>query len=492
MIPFGEWLPDLPELNNPGATIATNAIPLVSSYTQWRQLNAFSTALDGRPRGGISAKNSSAVVVTYCGTNDKLYRLIDAAMTDASKAGGYHLTGDEVWEFAVWGNQVIAVAITDPVQAIAIGGTSFADLLTSTRKPKARHIAAVRDFVVLGNVTDSVDGDMPNRVWWSAINNSANFDPADATQCDFQDLQGPGQEVQKVIGGEYGVILQRRAIQRMTYEGPPTIFRFDQVETLRGAVCPGGVAALGNLVFYLSDDGFYAFDGSASQPIGQGKVDRSFWNDVDPANLNRISCVIDPINSLVAWAYPGPGNNGGRPNKMLLFNWKAARWSRCEGEVEAVFQPATSTYSLDGLDAVKGPNIDADPGFLVDDPQFQGGTLSLGGFDAGNKFGYFNCVPATAILETGEAEIADGRRAFISGVRPVVNGADPLQMTVQAGTRNLQTDNVTWSSAAGINPITGKADMRIAAQFLRGRVIIPGGFTHASGVAPDIKPEGLR
>ena len=46
-VPFGEWLPDLPDHINPGATEAKNVYPAVNSYRPWKSITqATVNALD--------------------------------------------------------------------------------------------------------------------------------------------------------------------------------------------------------------------------------------------------------------------------------------------------------------------------------------------------------------------------------------------------------------------------------------------------------------
>lgn len=238
VIPFAEWTPDLPDLENPGATVATNVIPDFKSYRPVPDINAYGTALDTICRGAVSVGNNAGTTYTYAGDTAKLYE-VRAATTDRSKSGGYSTGDDELWRFAHWGGTVIATNFTNPVQSIAHGGSAFADLITSTLKPKARHVAVIGDFVVLGNTTDAVDGAKPARVWWSGINDSADFQPSAATQSDNQGLDETGGWVQAIVSGaDYGVVFQERAIHRMSYAGSPLVFQFDKVESSRGLLAP--------------------------------------------------------------------------------------------------------------------------------------------------------------------------------------------------------------------------------------------------------------
>ena len=148
IIPFGEYLPDLPALGNPGATVAKNVIPHLAGYKPLSSLVTFSGALTARCQGAFSAIDTAGVTNVYAGDATSLYRLTDVTWTDASQSGAYTVSSDQAWNFVRWNNDVLAANVTDPVQKITMGGTTFGDLFTSTLKPKARHMAVVRDFLV--------------------------------------------------------------------------------------------------------------------------------------------------------------------------------------------------------------------------------------------------------------------------------------------------------------------------------------------------------
>jgi hypothetical protein len=58
-IKFGEWLPDLPEFNNPGLVEAKNCIPVDDSYTDFPVLAVSGSALAAAPLGAFAAVDDS-------------------------------------------------------------------------------------------------------------------------------------------------------------------------------------------------------------------------------------------------------------------------------------------------------------------------------------------------------------------------------------------------------------------------------------------------
>ena len=108
----------------------------------------------------------------------------------------------------------------------------------------------------------------PYRARWSGIGDATSWAVSATTQADFQDIMDMG-SITGLVGGEYATILMEKGIVRASYIGSPLIFQFDNVETRRGCKVPGSVANVGHFVFYLSDDGFYMFNGQTSKAIGR-------------------------------------------------------------------------------------------------------------------------------------------------------------------------------------------------------------------------------
>jgi len=484
ILPFGEYLPDLPDFQNQGATVAKNVVPLISSYGQMKGLNPLSGAIDARARGGISLRDTIGNSQAYVGDATKLYGLEIMDFNDYSKSGGYTTSTDELWEFAKWGNTVIATNFSDDIQVITVGDTTFADL--GGTPPKARHINVIRDFVVVGNTYDATDGNVPNRVRWSGINNSETWAVSAATQSDYQDLQGNGGWVQKIVGGEYGVVFQERAIWRMTYIGSPAVFQFDEVEPNRGTPAPNSVTRFGDTIFYLGIDGFYKMEnGVRSTPIGTNKVDDTFFADLDETYYDRVSAAVDTTQTLVYWSYAGAGNTDGRPNKLMIYNWTTGKWSTAEIDTEYLFNYSPQGYTLDSLDNVS-TSLD-DLNHSLDSRAWTGTSSVLGCFNADNKLCDFTGSALDATLETTEAQPVDNARAVITSLRPITDGT----ATVQLGARENQADSVTWSADTALNSI-GEANIRSSSRYHRARVNITGGFNHAQGVEPTIVPQGKR
>jgi hypothetical protein len=481
IIPFGEYLPDLPDFNNPGSTIAKNVIPAGDSYQSFPSQTVYSNALGARCIGAFSTKDADGNTVNFTADANKLYRMASAAYADVSKVGGYTTGTDENWFFTRHNNRLIATNYNDNIQTFTVNTSSnFSDL--SVNAPRARYIATIGNFIVVGNTFDSIDGNVPNRVRWSGLDDPTAWTVSATTQADYQDLNVSNGWIRAVVSGEYGVIFQERAIVRMEYVGSPLVWRFSEVETGKGTMSPNSVVKAGNIIFYLGIDGFYAFDGNRSIPIGANKVDQTFFDEIDLGYLARVYGTADFDKQVIYWAYPATGNTSGRANKILCYNYapnSKNRWTFIDGiDIELFYTSLSEGYTLDTLDTVSG-SLDVLTTSL-DSRVWTGENYILSGFNSDHKQINFTGPAMTATLETAEFQAFPGNRATITLVRPLVNGSSST-ITVQAGTRNVQTSDVSYGATFSPNS-TGDCPIRSNARYHRLRVNISGGFDQVQGI----------
>ncbi len=485
MIEFGEYLPDLPPLENKGLAIAQNVIPATRGYIPVPLPAQLSdNVIDARPQGAFSARGlaaSDGAIYTFVGNESKLYSFDANSFTDVSVAGGYSTDEEETWEFAQWGNTVIATNFDDPLQVKTLGGGDFANL--GGTPPKARHITTVDNFLVVGNTWDSSDGFVPYRVRWAGIGTSTSWAVSASTQADFQDLRNEAGYIQKVVGGEFGVIFQERAITRMSYIGSPLVFQFDEIESRRGCLAPNSVIKVGNDIAFLSQDGFYMFNGNQTIPIGDGKINKTFFREVDISKLHLMSVALYPQENVIAWSYASINTEGDFPDKILFFNYSEnspRRWSYANLEHSLLFTPISTAYTLDGLDTVS-TNLDTGIIYSLDDPIWQGSInlLATINTDLGLSVFSIDSVPLEAMLQTGEAQLSEGKRTYVSLIRPRINLADGA-VTANIVRRNLESEAQTVGAEYSMNN-AGFIPVRANARFLSARFNITGYFEQAQG-----------
>lgn len=484
MIPFAEWRPDMPALSQ-WAREALNVVPAEESYMPLNDLAGVSSALAARAQGAAWFRGTAGATRMFAGDATKLYLLSGSTWNDASRlAGGPYATGaDGMWRFTQFGTLALAVNGIDAPQKFDLAlGTHWEALAGSP--PIATYITTVRDFVLMGKI-----GSAPQRLQWSGINNAELWGSDPATQTDFQELPDGG-DITGLTGGELAVVLQEAAIRRMTYEGPPVVFRIDKIATDLGCSVPGSVASLLDMTFFLHKSGFYMVrGGQAIEPIGRGKVDRTFWSEFDETNQFRCSAAIDPVRGLYVFAYPATGS-GGVPNRLLIYNWRTGRWSRAVVACNLIYGGVSQQgYTLEALDPFG--TLETLP-YSLDSSYWTGAvSLLLFGFDAGHRSGSFGGAALEAVCETAEFNPGNGLRATVRGCRPLIDGGAPV---LQVGARETQQKAVAWGPPVGLTP-AGLAPVLASGRYFRVRATMPAGATWSNmqGVDDlDVRPGGVQ
>ena len=485
MIQFGEWLPDQPNFMNQGVSVATNVVPILNGYSSLNQFVAYSEAADNTLLNVFSAKADTGDVSLFAGDAGKLYRhnATTSALDDVSKAGtpAYDLLGTERWRFVQFGDTIyVSGGIGEEMQKFQIGVDSvFSDV---SGAPRADFIAVVRDFVWTANL-DTGTGRKPYRVYWSAFGDPTGW-TSGTGQSDFQDIPDAG-AITGMVGGEYCTILMERAIVRATYSGLPLVFQFDKVETARGCQVSGSVCNIGHTVFYLSDDGFYAFDGQSSNPIGSQKVDRFFFEDFDFSFKDKMTSTVDPQAQLAVWSYVSNSSLDGTPDRLLIYNYALNRWSLANVSADVIAPFFTAGYTLEALDNIS-TSLDALPASL-DSALYKGGQYLFGGA-LGTKIHAFTGDPLEGVIETGETSLAMGKHTIVTRVYPYHEGGT---VNVEVGTRNIHTEDATFSTATAPN-VDGFVPVREQGRYHRVRLNISGQWSVAQGVDVEAREIGRR
>ena len=487
--PFGEWLPDQPD-NTSGVTTAKNVIPAARGYRGLQDLSQYSNAADNRLRGIFAAKDDSGDPKIFAGDVTKLYEFTksNSNLTNISKAGNYTSLGNEdIWKFIDFSGFVIGASGHNNILQVYDNGTSstFADISGS---PAAKHIAVVGDFVFTGNVKYGGTA-YPNRVYFSSLASHTGW-TIGTDQSDIQDIFDMG-DITGIVGGEYATILCERGIVRGSYVGTPLIFQFDKVQTGFGCNYPNSVANVGETVFYLSDDGFYQFDGQRSTPIGAEKVNRFFFDDFTIRNKGRISTAVDPTEQIVVWSYTSGSSNDDTPDRLLIYNYALQRWSYAELDCELISPFMTINYTLEELDAIS-TSLDSLPASL-DSSIYIGGQFIFGGAKD-KKLHTFSGINKEALIETADLDTSNGRTSVITNVIPyveIVDGTTP-SITAQVSSRLRQVDQDSFGTASSLNA-DGYCNVRSnQGRYHKIRLNVSGTWKYIQGVEIEAKTTGKR
>jgi hypothetical protein len=212
-----------------------------------------------------------------------------------------------------------------------------------------------------------------------------------------------------------------------------------------------------------------------------------------------MTATIDPVNTLVLWAYPSGGSS--IPGSILVYNWALNRWSTVTNDgtagraYELISSSLSTGYTLDSLDSVS-TDIDALP-FSLDSRAWTGGSLNLIGFDFYHKMNTFDGSALPAVISTGQRQLSQHNRSLVVNTRPLVasnvyndpNGERSVKYTVQVAPGDLLTDREAFTRSATAN-VAGECPVFSEGRYHKFTVNVTGEFEDLQGIIVDYEKQG--
>ena len=486
-IPFGEWLPDLPDFNG-GALVMQNVIPYGQNYKPFASLAEATAALPGKCIGAITYQDGAGNITYFAGTLTNLYMMSSGSWVDVTRQTSgadvvYTTESDGFWDFVIYGTLVIATNNTDTIQAFDMASSTIFAALAATA-PICQRLAVVSNFLIAVNVFD-VDDRTGYRLRWSSLGDPAG-DWTDApltTQADFEDIpQGDPNNTAVFPLDGYGLIIQSNNLWRMDYVGGADIFYFTPLLQKRGSVLPRSCISNGRQVYFLDEDGFYEYDSltGSVNPIGNEKVNKFFYSIFNQAYDFNLNAGVDPINTIIYWSFPSTSAVGGANDTLLAYNWLTHRWSLINQAMDCLFTYISTGYTMDDMDSAY-PDVDTLP-FSLDSRFWTGGLRGLAAFDSNHCISTFTGPTLPATIGTAEIRPNESGRAQLATVIPYIEGGAAVTMSL--GHRQAQANNtITYTPSVSANPYTGEFDFDIDDVFFRVEVVLTGNWTFAQGIA---------
>jgi hypothetical protein len=468
---FGQYAPDVASVGTNVTNYALNVVPAPNDgYAPLHGVEEFSDALASKCVGAFGAVNLDGSTTVFAGTSTKLYILDATARTwgDVTRASGgdYSVLNGELWDFAQFGNNVVATVDNNAIQYYTLGTSSkFANLTGSP--PQAKRVSVVGDFLVLSGLTS-----YPNRIHWSAINDITGW-TVGTNQSDYQEFPDGG-TVQGIAGGEFGIVFQNRAIRRMIYTGPPGIFQFERISEDRGCLMRYSICKAAGMTFFLANDGFYKIDrGGGMTPIGVNRVDKTVLDELDTTLQANMVGRADPLTKRVFWFYKAITGDLNHLNKVIIYDWVLDRWSSADIDVYTAATVLPLTTTLESLDSVG--DLDSLPYSL--DSYSAGISASLAVVSANvsnaSKFGFFTGAALEATIDTPEGMLPEGYRTFARSVAPI-GDASGAYVSMLGRARLIDSKVQTSEATIGVR---GYASLRQNNRFSTIRVRVPAGET---------------
>lgn len=353
-IKFPQFAPDITSLGTGVSSLIQNVYPRLDGYGPVPDIAQLTKSLPAPCRGYFFARKADGSIGVFAGTSTDLYVLNNTDFTwiNVSKGGVPYgaLINSSNWQFAQFNDTVVAVQVNTVPQAISLTSlTTFADLGGSP--PSAGCVAVVNFFLVLTELLSN-----SRRVQWCDLGNIIQW-TAGVGLADFQDLPDGG-SAHGISGGDaYGLVFQDSCVRSLIYApGSAVTFQITRIAQDETLFAKYSIVNAGTRTFYNSAQGFKMVDGGAAPvPIGKGRVDDFFKNDVDISNLQLVIGSSDPTQTRIIFGYKSKSGAAGLIDKALCYDWSIGQgeWSIIVGlALEYIATLAQPGLTLENLDAI--------------------------------------------------------------------------------------------------------------------------------------------
>lgn len=304
-------------------------------------------AVDGRARAILTWIDNDNQTWIAIGTNAGLY-VMDRAGTlsditpvgfvpgdeDATTGGGY---GGGLYGVGLYGaptaddtNVIPAAAWTLDTYGEnligAFGGVIYRwapDVGTPAEEipnsPTAEAVMATDERIIMAI---GADGD-PRRVAWSGAEDDEDWTPSSTNLAGSKRLTTDGKLLAACkINGGY-LIFSDTDVHRVTYVGLPLVYSFKRLGTGCGAIAKGSIVTMGDLVIWMSQNGFWIYNGTIA-PLPSEIGDFLFRN-INAGQGSKVSGWHNSAFGEVRFCYPSAAST--ECDRVVIFNYREQHWN---------------------------------------------------------------------------------------------------------------------------------------------------------------------
>ena len=237
-----------------------------------------------------------------------------------------------VWALDNWGEDLIATIIGGKTyyldtSTFVVTRTTRATLLSNAPTQSNFMVVSSRDrhLIFLGTQTTAGDTNTydPMAVLFGDQESITDFTPNATNTAGFQRLSSGNRIVTAVRTRGDLILLTNTSAHQMQFVGPPYTFSFKQTGTNCGAISPHAAVEAENVVYWMSDGGFFLFDGVVKQiPC---TVQDYVYSDIDDEEQYVTYAGVNLQFAEVSWFYASQNSN--YINRVVTYNYREQVWT---------------------------------------------------------------------------------------------------------------------------------------------------------------------
>jgi hypothetical protein len=237
-----------------------------------------------------------------------------------------------IWVLDNWGEDLIATIYGGKTyylqtSVFVISRNTRATLLANAPTQSNYMIVSSRDRHLIFLGTQTTPGSTttydPMSVLFGSQESITDFVPTATNTAGFQRLSSGNRLVTAVRTRGDLILLTNLSAHSMQFVGPPYTFSFKQVGTNCGAISPHSAVEAENVVYWMSNGGFFLFDGVVKQiPC---TVQDYVYSDIDDEEQFTTFGGVNLQFAEVSWFYAS--QNSSYINRVVTYNYREQVWT---------------------------------------------------------------------------------------------------------------------------------------------------------------------
>mgnify|MGYP003624694138 FL=1 len=286
------------------------------TYEKLFHLNGVSTLTDITPTNFVTGSVDSN---TNSGFGGYYYGLSNFGTQRPDNAIGAEATS---WSVDNWGEYLVAVPSNDyaakTIYEWQLNPAAVA--LPLANSPKCNALVVSEDRFILALAAD----DNPRLIKWCDREDNTAWTASATNEAGDYLLNSSGEILLGINTRGRVLILTTTDAHVAAYSGPPVVYGFEQIGGQCGGVSRHCAVAIDEGAFWMSYNGFFAYNGSAVVEMPCDVQDYVF-EDINRSEITKVFCVDNSQYNELWWFYPSGGST--ENDRYVIYDYKERHWN---------------------------------------------------------------------------------------------------------------------------------------------------------------------
>ena len=286
------------------------------TYQKLFHLNGVSTLTDITPTNFVTGSVDSN---TNSGFGGYYYGLSNFGTQRPDNAIGAEATS---WSVDNWGEYLVAVPSNDyaakTIYEWQLNPAAVA--LPLANSPKCNALVVSEDRFILALAAD----DNPRLIKWCDREDNTAWTASAINEAGDYLLNSSGEILLGINTRGRVLILTTTDAHAAAYSGPPVVYGFEQIGGQCGGVSRHCAVAIDEGAFWMSYNGFFAYNGSAVVEMPCDVQDYVF-EDINRSEITKVFCVDNSQYNELWWFYPSGSST--ENDRYVIYDYKERHWN---------------------------------------------------------------------------------------------------------------------------------------------------------------------